>query len=683
MRFAFTHDIRDDDGAADRRRAPVRVHDARRHDHGRHVLRGRRRASAGRARGAQSNPQLAAFIDECKRGSVMEADLATMEKKGMPTGLFVTHPLTGEQGRGLGRQLRADELRRRRGDGRARARRARLRVREEIRAADQAGDRAGRRAAEPPFSTDALAAVVRRTRRARRLHQLRQVRRPRLRRPRSMRSRADLAAKGLGEKKMTYRLRDWGISRQRYWGTPIPIIHCAACGDVPVPEEDLPVVLPEDCVPDGTGNPLDKRARFRRRRRARRCGGPARRETDTMDTFVDSSWYYMRYASPGAATMVDARNDYWMPMDQYIGGISARDPASAVRALLDQGDARLGHGRDRRAVHAAADAGHGARRTRTSGAATRAASTTSRRPTSISSRDEQGTITGAHARSRDGLPVEYGGIGTMSKSKLNGVDPQDMIDRYGADAARLFVMFAAPPEQHARMVGHRRRRRASLPEAPVGRTRSAARHALRRRARRVRLARCRRCGASGAPRAPSDAEAGGLRLRAHPVQHRRVRRHEDAERARGDARRRRRRADALVREGLSILLRVLYPVVPHMAWVLWNDLGFAARLGDLLDAPWPAVDDDALAQDEIELDAAGQRQAARQAVGAVHAPTRRRSKRPRAAAPEVASMATARPSRRSIVVPGTPRQCRRLKRSWPLRAPIASSRRERLRLRLP
>jgi leucyl-tRNA synthetase len=132
---------------------------------------------------------------------------------------------------------------------------------------------------------------------------------------------ADLAALGLGEKKTTFRLRDWGISRQRYWGTPIPIVHCATCGEVPVPEKDLPVVLPEDCVPDGTGNPLAKRRDFIDTA-CPKCGGPAERETDTLDTFIDSSWYYMRYACPDANSMVDARNDYWNPMDQYIGGIT-------------------------------------------------------------------------------------------------------------------------------------------------------------------------------------------------------------------------------------------------------------------------------------------------------------------------------------------------------------------------
>ena len=254
---------------------------------------------------------------------------------------------------------------------------------------------------------------------------------------------ADLAAKGLGEKKITFRLRDWGISRQRYWGTPIPIVHCATCGDVPVPEKDLPVVLPEDCVPDGTGNPLAKRRDFIDTT-CPKCGGPGQRETDTMDTFVDSSWYYMRYACPDAKAMVDARNDYWNPMDQYIGGIThailhllyARFWTKVMR---DMGYVRMDEPFTRLLTQGMVLNHIYFRRTEKGGIDYFP-------PAAVEVRqDEAGRTTGVFLKA-DGQPVEDGGVGTMSKSKLNGVDPQDMVDRYGADAARLYVMFAAPPE---------------------------------------------------------------------------------------------------------------------------------------------------------------------------------------------------------------------------------------------
>ena len=216
---------------------------------------------------------------------------------------------------------------------------------------------------------------------------------------------------GLGEKKVTYRLRDWGISRQRYWGTPIPIIHCAACGDVPVPEKDLPVVLPEDCVPDGSGNPLAKRADFLNVA-CPKCGKPARRETDTMDTFVDSSWYYMRYACPDAPTMVDARNDYWMPMDQYIGGIEhailhllyARFWTKVMRDIglvkFDEPFTRL--------------LTQGMVLNHISSAATRRAASTTSRPRRSTFAPTPTAGRRARVRSADGQPVEYGGVGKMS-----------------------------------------------------------------------------------------------------------------------------------------------------------------------------------------------------------------------------------------------------------------------------
>src|SRR5438034_6428682 len=254
---------------------------------------------------------------------------------------------------------------------------------------------------------------------------------------------ADLAALGLGEKQTTFRLRDWGISRQRYWGTPIPIVHCAACGAVPVPEQDLPVVLPEDCVPDGAGNPLAKRRDFVETT-CPRCGRPAKRETDTMDTFVDSSWYYMRYACPDAPMMVDARNEFWNPMDQYIGGIShailhllyARFWTKVMRdmgltkmdepftRLLTQGMV-LNHIYFRRTDKGGIDYFP---------------------PDDVEvMHDDAGHVFGARLKS-DWQTVEYGGVGPMSNSHLHGLDPESSTDRYGADAARMFVMFASPPE---------------------------------------------------------------------------------------------------------------------------------------------------------------------------------------------------------------------------------------------
>src|SRR5512134_535747 len=266
-------------------------------------------------RAARGNPRLAAFIEECKRGSVMEADLATIEKKGMPTGISVTHPLTGEPvpvwvgnyvlmgyGEGAVMAVPAHDER----DFHF-AKQYKLPIKQVIAVGSEkfsldawqewyADKEHGRCVHSGKYdgldynaAVDAIA--------------------------------ADLKTKGLGDKQVMWRLRDWGISRQRYWGCPIPIIHCGGCGDVPVPEADLPVVLPEDCVPDGTGNPLAKRPDFVNTT-CPKCGKPARRETDTMDTFVDSSWYYIRFACPDSKrAMADERVAYWLPVDQYVGGI--------------------------------------------------------------------------------------------------------------------------------------------------------------------------------------------------------------------------------------------------------------------------------------------------------------------------------------------------------------------------
>jgi leucyl-tRNA synthetase len=542
------------------------------------------------ARAAKDNPALAAFVDECKRGSVMEADLALMEKRGMPTGLFVTHPLTGKQievwvgnyvlmayGDGAVMGVPAHDER-----DFAFAKKYGLAI-EQVVAID--GE---------TFSTDAWQPWYEDKSRC---YCVNSGKYDRFRYEQAVDAiAADLAAKGLGEKQTTYRLRDWGISRQRYWGTPIPIVHCERCGEVPLPDKDLPVVLPEDCVPDGTGNPLNKREDFLKVA-CPKCAGPARRETDTMDTFVDSSWYYMRYTCPDAPTMVDSRNDYWMPMDQYIGGIEhailhllyARFWTKVMRDMgllrFDEPFTRLftqgmllNHIFFRRTAHGGLEYVA---------------------PDDVNATfDKEGRITGGRSR-LDGGPVEYGGVGKMSKSEKNGVDPQEVIDRYGADTARHFVMFAGPPNESAVWSdqgvegSHRFLRRlwnfahdkAELVESASEAFAWANADASVKKARReVHLE---------LQKANYDYEriqyntvvsAGYKMLNALEAV---------ADTAVGAA--------ALYREGLSILLRVLYPIVPHTTWTIWRDLGFGAAHGDLLDTKWPQVDDAALQQDEIEL----------------------------------------------------------------------------------
>src|SRR5688500_3126102 len=405
----------------------------------------------------------------------------------------------------------------------------------------------------------------------------------------------DLAAKGLGEKQTTYRLHDWGISRQRYWGTPIPMIHCAACGTLPVPDEDLPVILPEDCVPDGSGNPLAKRRNFLDVD-CPKCGAPAQRETDTMDTFVDSAWYYMRYACPDAATMVDARTDYWMPMDQYIGGIEhailhllyARFWTKVMRDMglvgFDEPFTRLfTQGMLLNQIWLRRNDKGGIDYFPPQDVTPRA--------------DEHGRIVGGTLA--DGTSVEYGGVGKMGKSENNGVDPQDVIDRYGADTARSFVMFAGPPVDSAvwsdtgvegqfrflRRLWTFAHAQASAIADGDGRLdwRDASQAVLAARRELHRTLR----------QANYDYE----RLQYNTVVSAAMKMLNTLEDVRAaDA-----GAAALVREGVSMLLRVLYPVAPHTTWVLWKDLRFDAAFGDLLHARWPEVDDAALKSDEIEL----------------------------------------------------------------------------------
>jgi len=596
------------------------------------------------AQAARGNPQLAAFVEECKRGSVMEADLATMEKRGMPTGFAVTHPLTGTQvdvwvgnyvllsyGDGAVMGVPAHDER-----DMEFAHKYGLPIRQVIAPRDQASMQPFDATAWQPWYADKAIGVCVNSGKYDGLPYQAAV----------DAIATDLAAMGLGEKKTTYRLRDWGISRQRYWGTPIPIIHCERCGEVPVPDKNLPVILPEDCIPDGSGNPLAKRADFLRAD-CPRCGGPARRETDTMDTFVDSSWYFMRYTCPDAPTMIDARDAHWMPMDQYIGGIShailhllyARFWTKVMRdfgmvgygepftRLLTQGMV-LAHAFCRRNDKGGIDYVP---------------------PQDVEiMRNEQGAIVGGRSKI-DGLPVEYDGLGTMSKSKLNGVDPQDMIDRYGADAARLFVMFASPPEHTIEWSdtgvegAHRFLKRLWHFAQTRGDVLRAADAAFdwRDAAEDVRAAR------RDVHLALRQAEYDYERVQYNTVVSAGMKMLNTLEAVSAESR----GAAAFVREGLSILLRVLYPVVPHTAWVLWNDLGFTARDGDLLDAAWPAVDEGALARDEIELVL----QVNGKVRGKVIVPasaSEEEIKTRASAAPEVAKYGNGAPARFIKVVPG-------------------------------
>jgi leucyl-tRNA synthetase len=443
---------------------------------------------------------------------------------------------------------------------------------------------------------------------------------------------ADLKAKGLGEKQVQWRLRDWGISRQRYWGCPIPIVHCPACGDVPVPDEDLPVKLPEHLVPDGTGNPLAKMPEFYETK-CPSCGKPAKRETDTMDTFVDSSWYFARFACPdNERAMLDARAKYWMPVDQYIGGIEhailhllySRFFARAMKAeglldveepftnLLTQGMVL--------AESYFAETPEGRREWIN--------------PADVEvTRDTKGKIVAAKAR--DGRVVSYDGIGTMSKSKNNGVDPQALIDKYGADTARFYIIFASPPTNTLEWSD----------ESVEGSFRFLKRL----------WSYCARFDAPGPVMAEALAKA--TRFEIHSV----------LKQANYDLAKHQFNTVAsaamkilnaletlaggrskVAEEGLSILLRLLSPITPHICHHLWRNLGFGE---DVMRESWPEPDPAALEQDEIEyvVQVGGKTRGSLRAPKSAGQPALESLVR---ASELVQKYATGRPIRRIIVVPG-------------------------------
>ncbi|MDZ7840517.1 MAG: leucine--tRNA ligase [Gammaproteobacteria bacterium] len=535
---------------------------------------------------AERDPEVARFVEECRQGAITEADIETMEKKGLPLGLEAVNPLNGERipiwvgnfvlmsyGTGAvmgvpGHDQRDWEF----------ARRFGLPVAPVVRPADGSDPGIDQAAYEDKgvlynsgeFDDlefqEAFDAIAERLERDDR-----------------------------GERRVNFRLRDWGVSRQRYWGCPIPIINCPVCGPVPVPDDQLPVVFPEVTQLEAG---LD-RARLTEsfmRTTCPECGGPAERETDTFDTFVESSWYFARYTSPGCETgMVDGRADHWLPVDQYIGGIE-----HAVLHLLY---ARFFHKlmRDEGLIHS----DEPFTRLLTQGMVLNEIfyrkSADGRiqyfNPAEVEVRaDEKGARTAVLAS--DGGPVESAGIGTMSKSKNNGVDPQRLIDRYGADTVRLFMMFASPPEQtldwnddavagsfrylrrlwslvqnHADLI-------ANAPESPGGKDLDPELQAIRTTTHDILDRVCRDYERHQFNTVVAACMELTNLLEKHDWQ------------AGGES------GASVLREAVTILLKVLAPVVPHICHVLWERLAFQ---GGLLDAAWPEVDRQALVRESVVM----------------------------------------------------------------------------------
>ena len=576
---------------------------------------------------ARDNEELAAFIAELKKGGVTEAELETQEKRGMDTGLRALHPVSGEQvpvyvanfvlmNYGTGAVMAVPGHDQRDWEFAShyqlpiRAVIVPDAVRDALREighdlgshADPMGAALGESRNTDAYDTRAAVQVV---------EEFQQM----LAEERAYTARGwlinsgeldgmdfdeafdtlaqRLEAEGRGARKVNYRLRDWGVSRQRYWGCPIPVIYCDKCGAVPVPEEQLPVVLPEDVEFMGTGSPIKADPEWRKTA-CPACGAAAERETDTFDTFMESSWYYARYTSPGADTQVDARANHWLPVDQYIGGIE--------HAILHLLYFRFYHKllRDQGLV----DSDEPARNLLTQGMVI--AETFYREgaggakdwinPADVEIvRDERGRITGATLKA-DGQPVVIGGTEKMSKSKNNGVDPQAMVGKYGADTVRLFSMFAAPPEQSLEwnesgvdgMARFLRRfwrevtTHASQPDHPV--VDAGALDAGQKTMRRQLHETIQKVGDDyGRRHAFNTAIASLMELLNH------VAKFDDmSEQGR-----------AVRHEALEAMVLLLNPVTPHVSHALWQALGHPETL--LEDVPFPVADPAALARDAVTL----------------------------------------------------------------------------------
>lgn len=489
---------------------------------------------------AVMNEPLAQFIEECSHISTAEADIETMPKKGVDTGIRVRHPLTNDivpvwaanfvlMGYGTGAVMSVPAHDQRDYEF---AQAYGLPIKAVIRPADadsvdvsiQAYTDKGVLFNSGEFDRLDFNGALDKIAEA-------------------------LSAKGLGRKQTNFRLRDWGISRQRYWGCPIPMIYCADCGPVAVAEQDLPVRLPEDVVPDGAGSPLAKMPEFHECT-CPKCGGKAKRETDTFDTFFESSWYYARYACPdNDQAMLDERANYWLPVDQYIGGIE--------HAILHLLYARFFHKLMR-------DVG-------------------------LVNSDEpfKNLLT-------QGMVLMDGA--KMSKSKGNTVDPQGLIEQYGADTVRLFIMFAAPPEQ-------------SLEWSDSGV--EGAHRFLNRVWRLVQSHAQQGLVKACVSNEGLSKEQKALRLKVH----------ETLQKVSDDIGRRLQfntaiaacmellnslakfeddsaQGRAVMQEALELLVLMLSPMVPHITQTLWQTL---EQPGLVLTVNWPKVDESALVKDEIEL----------------------------------------------------------------------------------
>ncbi len=576
---------------------------------------------------AQDKPLVAAFIEECRHGGTAEADIETAEKKGIDTGLTAIHPVTGDRvpvwianfvlmGYGTGAVMAVPAHDQRdwefatKYDLLIRMVVVSDAVRDAIRAL---GDDAARNADpmsaalgesraidvyEPAAAESIVEAFERDIIEKGAYTEYGTLVNSGDYDGLDYRGAFDALAtrferEGTGARRVNWRLRDWGVSRQRYWGCPIPIIYCAKCDAVPVPEDQLPVVLPEDVQFMGVQSPIKADPQWRTTT-CPQCGGPAERETDTFDTFMESSWYYARYTSPGAADMVDARANHWLPVDQYIGGIE--------HAILHLLYFRFYHKllRDSGFVHSDEPAtnllcqGMVIAETFYRDAADGSKEWINPADVEIQ-RDEKARVVGALLKV-DGKPVQIGGTEKMSKSKNNGVDPQSMVGKYGADTVRLFSMFAAPPDQslewnEAGVEGMARFLRrfwrevvthASNPDHPVvdAARLDAAQKTLRRQ---VHEAIQKVSDDLGRRYAFNTAIAALMELLNA------VGRFDDpSEQGR-----------AVRHEALEAMVLLLNPVTPHIAHALWQVLGHGETL--IEDQPWPKADPSALVRDAVTL----------------------------------------------------------------------------------